>query len=252
MAEPINTEALTFPGVEELSRSAAKRIVDEAQNAVNRRGRFTLVLSGGSTPRVLYSLLASEFKENIPWTKTHLFWGDERYVPKDHSESNYGSAYKILISKLRIPKENVHPIPTEFGNPQEAASIYERDLKEFYIKTKSNPLPFTFDLVLLGVGEDGHTASLFPGDPILKEKRRGVAAIKAPVNFETSQRISLTLSAFNRAKKVFFLVAGANKGRVVKTIFEDYAAARIRYPAAMINPVGRITWFLDKTATNVD
>jgi 6-phosphogluconolactonase len=192
--------------------------------------------------------LANEFKEAIPWKKTHLFWGDERYVPKDHPESNYGTAYQTLISKLKIPKENVHSIPTDFDNTEEVASIYEAGLKDFFWDSKSKEPPFTFDLVLLGLGEDGHTASLFSGDPILKDKDRLVAAVKAPANYETRQRITLTLSAFNKAKKVFFLVAGANKGKVVKEIFEDRKMARRRYPAAMIHPVGNVTWFLDKAA----
>jgi len=139
-----------------------------AQAAIQaERGYFTLALAGGQTPRSLYRLLAREYRERIPWPQVHLFWGDERCVPPDDPDSNFAAAHETLISKVPLPSQNIHCIPTEIGPPEKAADVYEQVLREFFEGTSP-----TFDVVLLGVGEDGHTASLFPGDPVLQERKR--------------------------------------------------------------------------------
>lgn len=248
MAKSVKPEIRSYPDVDSLNKAAAESIVDTARAAIGEKGRFTLALSGGSTPRALYSLLASGYADQIPWASVHLFWGDERYVPKDHPESNYKTAYQTLISRLPIPPQNLHPIPIELETPEKTAASYEGRLREFFQIPKTGETSTTFDLVLLGIGEDGHTASLFSGDPVLAERGRWVAAVRAPPTYQTRQRITLTLSAINKAENVFFVVSGAAKKAVVKQILEDREVAGRLYPAAMVRPKGRVVWFLDAEA----
>jgi 6-phosphogluconolactonase len=232
-----------FPDLEALSRAAAEELLTHAQGAVERRGRFALTLAGGRTPRRLYELLAGEYREKMPWERVHLFWGDERLVPPDHPESNYAMAYEALISQIEIPVENVHRVPVEPDPPERAAEAYERDLQTFFAGKTA-----LFDVALLGVGVYGHTASLFPGNPVLKEHNHWVRAVLAPPEYAVRRRITLTLAALNRARAICFLAAGAEKRRVVREILDNPDEAERRYPAARVRPLERMIWYLDAAA----
>lgn len=249
-------EIKQYKDLEELSLEAAGLIVQWAKTCVRERGIFTWVLSGGKTPRRLYQLLgAPPLSKRMPWNNTHLFWGDERCVPADHAESNFHTAYEALISKIPLRTDHVHRIPAERSSPDAAAIAYEEHLKGFFEsqhegKQKSHLLeddrPFpAFDLILLGVGKDGHTASLFPGDRALKEKVRWVSAVFLPKGSPPVPRVTLTLPVINRGQHVLVLTSGAGKGQVIRTILEDPEAAAELYPAARVRPEGRLIWFID-------
>jgi 6-phosphogluconolactonase len=161
---------------DELSRRAARAVADAARAAVARQGRFSLALSGGKTPQKLYARLAEDHRQGLPWDKIHLFWSDERFVPPDHPDSNYRMVRETLLEKVPIPSANLHPVPTQSRTVEEAAGEYERRLKNFF-----GPVEFPrFDMVLLGLGEDGHTASLFPGTPALAEQKRWAVDVFPP------------------------------------------------------------------------
>lgn len=247
MDGPVNREVRAYPGLEALSRGAAEEVVRLAAATVAGRGHVAMVLAGGHTPRPLYQLLAGEYRERIPWPQVHLFWGDERCVPPDHPDSNFALAYETLISKVLLPSENIHRVPVELDPPEKAALAYEQVLRGFFHPSSAEGRPFpSFDLILLGVGEDGHTASLFPDDPVLEEKRRWVVAVRAPAAFPPPWRITLTLPVLNHAKSVVFLVSGSGKGEVVRRIMSDPEAACQRYPAAMVHPRERLFWLIEK------
>jgi 6-phosphogluconolactonase len=203
-----------------------------------------VALSGGSTPKALYSLLATPgFADRIPWPKVHLFWGDERCVPPDHAESNYRMVRESLLSKINFPPENVHRMAGE-KEPKLAAAEYDNELKTFFQLSEGEPP--RFDLILLGLGEDGHTASLFPGSEALKETKLLVTA-----NFVgqlNTARLTLTLPVLNNAGNVCFLVAGASKAAIVKEVLgTDSATGKL--PAQRVRPVrGALTWFITRDA----
>jgi len=249
MGESIRSEVNVFPNLEKVSRSLAEKIVEEASDAVEKRGRFTLVLSGGKTPRFLYGFLANEYANKIDWQAVHLFWGDERYVPKDHPDSNFALAYETMIAKAPLPPQNIHRIPVEIEAPERAAESYEKTLREFFKDSEAQVSP-TFDVILLGMGNDGHTASLFPGSPELKERNRWVAAVNAPSFLLPQNRITLTFPLINRSRAIFFLVSGAEKSRVLKSILEEPDKARKLYPAAMVQAREELVWYLDEEAFN--
>jgi len=236
-----------------MSRAAARSIRDIARTCVNERGIFTLVLSGGETPRLLYEYLAQRSSEAaMPWVQTHIFWGDERCVAPDHDHSNFAMAYRALLSRAPVPKQNIHRIPAEMDPPEAGAEAYESMLREFFHSAlesapPSQAFPF-FDLILLGVGKDGHTASLFPGDVALEETERLAAAVLAPTASPPIPRITLTLSVINRARCAMFLVSGHGKSQVLRMILTDPQNAAQFYPAARVQPEGRLIWFVDKGA----
>ncbi|HSQ13802.1 MAG TPA: 6-phosphogluconolactonase [Candidatus Deferrimicrobium sp.] len=225
-----------------LSRRAAGQFVALAQQAIAARGHFSVSLSGGSTPKALSSLIATdEFKQQLAWQQIHLFWGDERCVAPGHAESNYRMVKESLLSKIHIPSGNVHRMAGEL-EPLAEAVAYERELKQFFLQAETN-LP-RFDLLLLGLGEDGHTASLFPGSSALHETKRLVAPIY--VEKLAAHRLTLTLPSINHAAQISFLIAGKSKAAIVKEIF---APAPPDYPAARIQPArGRLTWFITQDA----
>jgi len=202
-----------------VSTALAQNIVELARSTE----RFHFALSGGNTPRTLYALLATDFRNEIPWESIHLFWGDERYVPQDNAMSNYHLIREALLEHVKINPSHIHPIPTNFDDPDEAAKAYEAVLKSCF----STSWP-TFNLVLLGLGHDGHTASLFPGSPALENRNRWVIPTKSPT--EPHRRITLTLSALAHAKQIYFLVTGADKTDALQrtlTEGEDTPAARL-------------------------
>ena len=230
--------------VDELNRDAAAQFIASANAAIVRSGRFTVALSGGSTPKALYALLASPaYRDRIDWSRAHLFWGDERCVPPDHPESNFRMVREALLSKIQIPGENIHRMAGE-KEPNEAAADYESELRNFFALGPGH-LP-RFDLILLGLGEDGHTASLFPGTTALSEQERLVAAPYVE-KFKT-HRLTLTLSVINAAAQVTFLVTGESKSTIVKKILGSEPYSRT-YPAVKVTPAdGHLTWLLTQDA----
>jgi len=228
-----------FQDANELSRAAAEFFVTLAMQAIRERGRFLVALSGGSTPTGLYRLLT---RQPMDWTRVHIFWGDERLVPPDNHESNFAQANEILLKNVPIPSENIHRVAAEL-EPAAAALDYARVLKEF----AAPPLDWPrFDLVLLGMGEDGHTASLFPGSPV--DVTEPVIAVTANYQGRPAQRVTLTPLVFNSARQALFLITGANKAIVLKEVFDDYNSSE-QIPAKRIQPVeGQVTWMVDQAA----
>jgi 6-phosphogluconolactonase len=229
----------------DLSHRAAEYFIDLAVEAAARSACFTVALSGGSTPKSLYSLLASPgYQERIAWHRVHLFWGDERCVPPNHPESNYRMVQESLLSKIDIPAENMHRMAGE-KDPHSAAAEYEQQLKKFF-QLSPGTVP-RFDLVLLGLGEDGHTASLFPGSDALEETEHLVAT--SYVEKLKAHRLTLTLPVLNHAAEVMFLVAGQSKAAIVKSLIGPKAGSP-DLPAARVRPYrGRLTWLITQDAT---
>jgi 6-phosphogluconolactonase len=230
-----------------LAELAAAEFVQCALTAVRERGRFSVALAGGSTPLLLYRLLARRghlvSPGALPWRQIHLFWGDERRVPPTHADSNYGAAKAALLDAVAIPPQNIHRIRAE---QPDAASLYEAEVRAFF-GLSAGDWP-RFDLVLLGIGADGHTASLFPGSPALGERSRIVVA--NPIADLATTRITLTLPAINAAARVVFLVAGAEKAATVARILLPSQGPE-RLPAQDVRPTsGRLLWLLDAAAAS--
>ncbi|MCM1984168.1 6-phosphogluconolactonase [Lyngbya confervoides] len=229
-----------YPSREEVIDRARQLILDKAEAAIQQRGRFTLALSGGNTPKPLYEALA---QESQPWERWHIFWGDERFVPADHPDSNQGMARDAWLNQIQIPAENIHPLETEAATPAAAAAANEAHLREFFAAASPQEWP-RFDLMLLGMGEDGHTASLFPKTAALQVCDRWVT-----VGQKADQpRLTLTIPVLNQARCVLFVVAGADKNPILQEIFADSSAVAASYPAAIIQPEGELLWMLDGEA----
>jgi 6-phosphogluconolactonase len=228
----------------EMVRMEAERIVARAGDSIGQRARFLLCLAGGSTPKPLYELLATPpFATRIDWPRVHVFWGDERCVPPDHPESNYRMAREALLDHVQLPGTNVHRIRGE-DEPSKAAAAYEELLATFFGSREIRPQA-SFDLVLLGMGADGHTASLFPGSAAARETRRWVVASPGPQ--PGHWRVSLTPVLLNTAEDVTFLVSGANKADRLKDVLEDRGSDLL--PAQLIRPThGALHWVVDTAA----
>jgi len=228
-----------------LYQTAAQEFSRCAVEAVNARGRFSVALSGGNTPRSVYSLLAAEHKGTLPWDKIFVFFGDERHVPPDDPESNYKMANEALLSKVPIPQRNIFRVPAELP-ADEAADSYDRHLRDFF-GLAANAWP-SFDLIFLGLGDDGHTASLFPGSAALKETSRLVVANW--VEKFKSYRITFTYPVINHAAEVAFIVSGKSKAQVMQEVLA-YAPGKA-YPAQQVRPqAGRLLWILDRDAAQL-
>ena len=227
-----------------LARNAAEAIADSLAAAIRATGIATLVLSGGSTPRHIYALLADPtFAPRIAWEAVHLFWGDDRCVPPDHPESNYRMVRETLLAGGAIPDSNVHRIKTELA-PAEAASAYEADLRSHF-QLERTQLP-RFTLILLGLGADGHTASLFPGTEALVQTDRLVTEVL--VASLRVWRITLTLPVLNNAGEIFFLAAGREKAEILRKVMGDDGAP---YPARLVAPTsGQLRWYVDADAAS--
>ena len=239
---PLSTTVRVFETAEEVARAGAEQFVKLANDAVIYHDGFIVALAGGSTPRRMYQLLAGEsFRSRIDWGMVHLFFGDERCVPHDHPDSNYRMVYETLVSQIKIPASNVHPI-TNGGEPTENARIYEEEMRR-YFRGLEHP---RFDLVLLGLGEDGHTASLFPDTAALAEKQAWVVANW--VEKLRAYRITLTAPSINAAANVNFVITGAGKApALVEVLFGPKDAERL--PAQLIKPeAGVLTWLVDAAA----
>lgn len=213
-------------------------VVDKIQSAIASSGQCSIALAGGSTPKPLYEALA---QENLPWEQIHVFWGDERYVTPNHPDSNQLMARQAWLDKVSIPEGNIHPVPTDSNNPEIDAERYEAVVRKVFA-TSPEEFP-TFDIILLGMGDDGHTASLFPHTPVLNEKSKAIAV----GNKDGQPRITFTVPLLNQANSVLFLVAGANKQPALEQVFAAQGDATT-YPSRLINPQGELWWLLDRDA----
>ncbi len=224
---------------EDVSRRVAEWMLElaTAKNDV-----FAVCLSGGSTPRRLYHHLAGPpYKDAFPWSRTHWFWGDERFVPHDDALSNYRMVREAMLAHAPIPPANIHPVPTEGISPEFAASAYERELKSFYRTDTLDPARPLFDVTLLGLGPDGHIASLFPNTAALSERDRWVAAV---IGAKAEARITLTYPALESSRHVAFLVVGEEK----RTILNRFCRGDESLPATHLKTAGELTIFADKLA----
>jgi 6-phosphogluconolactonase len=237
-------QVAVYPDPGALSRAAADTIADAARAAVAERGRFTIALAGGHTPCALYELLGTEYLERVPWAATHVFFGDERCVPPDHPDSNYRMARLVLLDRVPGLGSRTHRIAGE-RPPTEAADRYEAELRAAF----DGPEGATFDVALLGLGPDGHTASLFPGSPALAEMARWVVPATAPPALPVRQRVTLTFPALDAARTVLLLAAGPDKRDIVTHILTSGPGAGERYPAARVTARERLLWLLDAAAS---
>ena len=230
-----------FPDLEALSHKAATLFVNLSGKYIASRGRFTVALSGGSTPRILYSLLSSDlYQGRVDWHHVHFFWADERCVPIENEESNFKLVFDLLLSKISVPHGNIHRIKVEEG-PEKGAQDYEDRIREFF-NTSGFPV---FDLIILGVGKNGHTASLFPGSIYLKGDTR--LAIPVYVQEMKTHRITLTLPVLNNADHIVFLASGSAKADIITEVLGN---RKEQYPAGLVSPVhGNLIWMLDREAS---
>lgn len=244
MSSSPEIRVLTTP--QELFEAAAEEVVHDANEAVQQRGRFTIALSGGSTPKNLFNLLATNARNTFPWEKTFFFWSDERHVAPTDPDSNYRMANEVMLSKVPVPPQNVFRVRAENPDAAAAASEYEKLLqKAFQVESGAVPV---FDLILLGMGPDGHTASLFPGTAALQEKSRLVVANW--VEKLKTHRLTFTLPVLDAARCVAFLVSGVDKAPALKAVLEENVPGE-QFPAKQVRPAnGRLIWFLDRAAAS--
>lgn len=237
----------THDDLDSLSAAAAELVSAASSAAIQDRGRFVLALAGGSTPRRLYALLADRpWRDQIDWARWHVFLGDERVVPADDPQSNFRMAQESLLDRAPIPRAHIHRARTELGDPERAAADYERQIREFF-RVAAPDIP-RFDLVLLGIGSDGHTASLFPGKPALDEASRLVVATEPGRLPPSVDRITFTFPLINASRTVCFLVAGADKAPALQSVRENAGADSA--PAARVRPTqGAMHWLIDAAAT---
>lgn len=231
-------ETQRFTTVQDMQVAAAALVLDLARESVAARGRFCLALSGGRTPKGLYELLAqSPARERMPWGQSHFFMGDERLVPLDHEHSNYGQAWRELLSRVPVPAENLHPMPVDFPEPAQAARAYAEELTHFF---GGQPI---LDLCLLGLGPDGHTASLFPDRLALDAI--GLAAVEPEPGLAPHvARLTLTFPVINASRVVLLCATGQEKLDLLQELSASPEQADEKYPVALVRPAGRLVWFL--------
>lgn len=252
----LHAQVRIYSDPEEVALKAARRFARLADQYVVGCGRFTVALSGGSTPRAMNSLLAAPpFLDTVPWSSIYFFWGDERCVPPDHADSNYRMARETLLSKVPAPEDNIFRIPAETADHDRAAEDYEATLRTFFLKHASRsgtaPLPNVprLDLILLGMGPDGHTASLFPHTPALKADDR--IAVANYVEKLSAHRITLTARTINNARNVTFLAAGDDKAEALNQVLEGSSQPET-YPSQLIHPQnGSLLWMVDEAAARL-
>ncbi len=233
-----------FQSIDALREAVAEYIITVSKKSIAERGRFTIALSGGDTPQKLYALLAkTPYSEQIEWKKTFVFWGDERWVPFDDRRNNAYQAKSILLDKVTIPASNIHRIPVNLS-PNQAAIKYEKELRAFFGNE-----PIQFDMILLGLGENGHTASLFPGTKVIHEHAEGVRFVE--MNPPIGGRITMTAALINQAHHILFLVTGEKKAVILEKILDDSYQPNL-YPAQLIKPLhGDLIWFADQEAASL-
>ena len=241
MVHKVIGEVKKFQDIEELSSAAALDISKLIERVVSSKGVFYMALSGGNTPQTLYHILGTTYARSIPWDSVHIFFCDERFVPHESEQSNYRMVKEKLLDLVPIPQKNIHPISTDNLNMKTAARAYETELRKIFTAAGT-----TFDLAIMGIGKEGHTASLFPGSPALDEKRRWAVGIE--VNAVPPRRITLTYPILNRTAVIYFIVSGSGKAVVMEKILggtDDFRA----YPAAGIQQEnGEIFWWIDSEA----
>jgi 6-phosphogluconolactonase len=241
--ETIVAKVNVYKTVELLNETVAEDILSLCQACIENHGSFHIALAGGGTPKKLYQLIASDaFRDKFPWEKIHVYFGDERCVPADHEDSNYRMANDALLTKVPIPVENIHPIRIDVDDAAASADRYNDELIESLPSDQGTP---KFDLVLLGLGDDGHTASLFPGTPILQQMEKYADAVY--VEKFSSWRISITYPIINAAANIFLVTTGEGKARIVKTVMFDELPAE-PYPIQRIQGQGNMYWYLDEAA----
>ena len=244
MKDP-KTNVIILPGIHSISEAAADRLSEVAAEAVYNRGLFHLVLSGGKTPETLYKILTqSPYNSSIPWDLTHIFWGDERCVPPENKESNFGEAQRVFLSSLPVREHNIHRIKGELG-AQKAQDDYRQLLERQSDQGRGWP---QFDLVLLGMGADGHTASLFPGQISVDERQNSVISVTAHYEGRPSSRITMTPLAINSARNIIFLVTGSNKAAAFAAAING-PEDQEKWPVQRIRPSqGSVIWLVDEDA----
>lgn len=233
-----------FSDLDEMSAFAADYILQKAKIAVHQNGMFTLAVSGGTTPKKLFSILATDhYRNNFPWDRTHIFWVDERYVPETSDDSNYKAADDLLLAKIKIQKTHIHKIDTSLATPEESALKYEKELKTFF----SYKLP-SFNMVLLGMGEDGHTASLFPYTDVLEEKEKWVASTPAPLEINPKvPRVTLTYPVLNNSETILFLIGGEKRKALAEMFVDSEDVDFHKYPSAAVKDKGSLLWLTSLT-----
>ncbi|MGF1481210.1 MAG: 6-phosphogluconolactonase [Cyanophyceae cyanobacterium] len=234
----MNQQVEVLPDKNALIERSLAVVIEKVQAAIQERGECTIALAGGSTPKPLYEALA---EQSLPWEKVQVFWGDERYVSAEHADSNQKMARQAWLNRVSIPSANVHPVPTGAASPEADAEQYERELRQTF-KTSEGEVP-AFDMILLGLGDDGHTASLFPHTEALAVRDRLVTV----GHKEGQPRITFTVPLLNQARCVIFIVSGANKRSALQQIFAAAADERA-YPARLVQPQGELWWLLDAAA----
>lgn len=234
----MNKVVEVLPDKEALIQRSLELVLSKMQEAIAQRGTCTIALAGGSTPKPLYEKIA---QQNLPWDKIHVFWGDERYVPPTHPDSNEGMARQAWLDKVPIPATNIHPMPTGSGAPAQDAGQYETELQAFF-HTQPEEFP-ALDIILLGMGDDGHTASLFPHTSALQVRDRLVTV----GNKDGQPRLTFTAPLINQARTVIFIVAGASKRPALDQVFAAVAEDS-HYPSRLIRPQGELWWLLDQAA----
>lgn len=237
-------EVKIFDDADKVAQAAAARFIELGQAAIAERGRFAVALSGGSTPKRVYELLASEsYKKQLDWSKVHIFFGDERCVPPDDDASNYRMANEALLARVDLPSKNIHRM-NGVGDAVANSRLYEDEMRTFF----NDAAWPRFDLILLGMGDDGHTASLFPGTEVLNEQEAWAAGIW--VEKLGAYRITLTMPAINHAAHIIFMVTGENKAARLAEVLKGEHDAAMRLPAQMIKPLdGSLRWFVDRAAS---
>jgi 6-phosphogluconolactonase len=249
METRMKLEIRIFKDLEKLSKEAANLFIEGATNAIAERGRFLVALNGGGTPSRLFQLLGSEYKDQVDWRHIHVFWGDERCVPPDDQGSSYSQARDLLLNHVPIPDSNIHRVKGELS-PAEASKDYSVTLRDFVLKDDTSPLlDFPrFDLVYLGMGEDGHTASLFPGSPV--DVTEPTMPVTAHYQDRPANRVTLTPVVFNHARTVAFMVTGEKKAITLAEVLGDRYNPEL-YPAQRINPKeGDLIWLVDEEAAS--
>ena len=231
------TSVKIVPDRQVLIAQASALIITKIQAAIAEKGICTIALAGGSTPKPIYETIA---QASLPWNKIHVFWGDERYVPPTHPDSNYLMTKEAWLNKVDLPASNIHPIPTDGDNPQADAEKHNQELLDFFEMADGIPC---FDLILLGMGDDGHTASLFPNTPALQVCDRLVTVGNKGDNL----RITFTVPLINKANCVIFVVSGANKQQALAEVFSNKKNHN-QYPSKLIQPEKELIWFIDEAA----
>jgi 6-phosphogluconolactonase len=234
-------ETQVFSDIDALSRAALDEVFRITNEAVAQHGRCAISLSGGHTPERMFALWSQQsYRSAFPWDRAHFFWGDDRYVPYTDPFSNYGVANTLLFANVPT---NLHPMPTSLPDPREAAAEYAAEMRKFF-----GTEPPAFDVQLLGLGREGHTASLFPQNPALDEQEAWVLAVNVPA--KPPLRLTMTYPVINQARNTYFLVAGESKREILKAIASEPDKGASQYPAARVRPTGRLTWFLDRAAAS--